>query len=133
MSKRILIVEDAEDFRRLLQQVVEAMGYDAVPVDRATRAWRVLQEDSIALVLLDIKMPQIRGHDLVKYMRKRGRDVPVIVISGYLNPEILEVLLEHRIRQVIAKPFKFERLTREIHAALEPDGEVLEPNAASTV
>ena len=119
MSQRILIVEDDRDFRGLLQDLVEALGCEPVPVDRATKAWRVLPEDSIALMLLDIKMPQVKGHELITFMRRRGRDVPIIVVSGYLNPEIVEVLLEHKIRQVITKPFKFQRLAREISEVLE--------------
>ena len=121
MAQRILIVDDTAEFRQLIQEIVEALGHEALVADRATEAWRILQKDSISLILLDIKMPQVKGHDFVRYMHKKGKRVPIIVISGYLNPEIMEVLREFQVRKVVTKPFKFTRLTREITQVLEED------------
>jgi DNA-binding NtrC family response regulator len=119
MAKRVLIVEDSEDFRLLIQEIVEAMGHEVVVAERATEAWRVMQKSPVSLVLLDIKMPKIKGHAFLKYIREKGLQVPVIVVSGYLNPGVMEVLLEYRVRQVISKPFKIQRLTREISQILD--------------
>ena len=65
-------------------------------------------------------MPQVKGHDFVRYMHKKGKRVPTIVISGYLNPEVVELLLEFQVRKVVTKPFKVQRLTREIGNVLSP-------------
>ena len=121
MSKRILIVEDAGEFRLLLQEVVEAMGYEPVVAERATEGWRIMQKKPVSLILLDLKMPQIMGHNFIKFVRERGIQVPVIVVSGYLKPKVLESLLQYGIRTIISKPFKIQRLTREIGNALSPD------------
>ena len=120
MSKRVLIVDDAAEFRLLLQEVVEAMGYEAVVAERAPEAWRLMQKKPVSLVLLDLKMPQIMGHNFVKFMREKGVGVPVIVVSGYLKPKVLESLLHQGIRTLVSKPFKMQRLTREIGDVLAP-------------
>ena len=120
MSKRILIVEDAGEFRLLLQEVIEAMGYEPVVAERAAAAWRVMQKQPVSLILLDVKMPRVMGHHFIKFLRERGVQVPVIVVSGYLNPKVLESLLHCGIRTIISKPFKIQRLTREIGNVLSP-------------
>ena len=121
MSKRILIVEDAGEFRLLLREVIEALGYEPVVAERATEAWRLMQRKPVSLILLDLKMPQIMGHNFIKFIRERGVNTPVIVVSGYLQPKVLESLLQHGIRTVISKPFKMQRLTREISNVLAPE------------
>ena len=121
MPKRILIVDNEPGYRDLLSEVAAAMGYEALTADRATEAWGILQQESISLMLLDIKMPSVHGDHFVRYLRKKGAKVPIIVISGYLTPGVLEVLLEHQVRKVIAKPFKIQRIASEISTAIEEE------------
>ncbi len=119
MPKRILIVDNSQEYRDLLRDISLAMGYETSTADRATEAWAILQRESISLMLLDIKMPAIHGDDFVRYIRKKGTQVPIIVISGYLTPKVLEVLLEHEVRKVVAKPFKVQRIAGEISKVME--------------
>lgn len=120
MSKRILIVDNDQDHRQILSEIAEGIGYEAISVDRATAAWKVLQDQSISLILLDVKMPQVQGHQFLHFIRKRGKDVPVIVISGYLKREVLETLVgEPGVLSVLAKPFTVRRVAQEISKALE--------------
>ena len=118
MSQRILIVEDNTEYRQMLEEIVQALGYRVAAVTRASDAWRVMEEDPVALLLLDIKMPKVRGDDFLKFIRKKGLDTPVIVISGYLTPQVVESLRQSQVRKVIAKPFRVQRLAMEISEAL---------------
>lgn len=118
MPKRILIVDNSQEYRDLLRDISLAMGYEVLTADRATEAWAILQRESISLMLLDIKMPAIHGDDFVRYVRKKGTQIPIIVISGYLTPKVLEVLLEHEVRKVVAKP-KVQRIAGEISKVME--------------
>lgn len=119
MPKRILIVDNAAEYRDLLRDVSVAMGHEVTTADRATEAWGILKRESISLMLLDIKMPAIHGDDFIRYIRKKGDRVPIIVISGYLTPRVLEVLLENEVRKVVTKPFKIQRIASEISKIFE--------------
>ena len=64
-------------------------------------------------------MPGIHGHQFLRYIRKQGTRIPVIVVSGYLSPEVLEVLKAFDVSQVIVKPFKVMRLAQGVNKVLE--------------
>ena len=119
MAKQVLIVENAREYRELLQEIVEGIGYETHSVQKATDAWQLLQSEIISLILLDIKMPSIHGHEFLRYIRKKGTRIPVIVVSGFLSPEVLEVLKAFDVTQVIVKPFKVMRLAQEVNKVLE--------------
>lgn len=120
MSKRILVIENDQIHRQVLCEIAEGIGYETVAVDRAMEAWTVLQEQTISLILLDIKMPRVHGHQFLHYIRGKGKITPVIVISGYLRREILEELRgEERVVGILAKPFTVRRVAQEISRALE--------------
>lgn len=120
MSKRILVVDNDQIHRQVLCEIAEGIGYEAVAVDRAMEGWRVLQEQTISLILLDIKMPQVHGHQFLRYIRGKGKVTPVIIISGYLRREVLEeIRSEERVVGILAKPFTVRRVTEEISRALE--------------
>lgn len=119
MSKSILIVENSLEYQQLISAIVDAMGHEAIATDRATTAWEIIQQREISLVLLDIKMPSVHGHHFMRYIRKQGKQLAVIVISGYLTPEVVESLRESEVANVIVKPFKVRRLTEEIARVLD--------------
>ena len=119
MAQRVLIVENTEDFRVLLREIVEGLGYEAITVNRATAALTVLQAEIISLILLDIKMPALYGDDLLRFIRKKGNRTPVVVVSGFLTPDVLQGLRAAGVHQVIAKPFKVRRLAQAMAEVLE--------------
>lgn len=120
MSKRILVVDNDQIHRQVLCEIAQGIGYEAVAVERAMEAWQILQEQTIALILLDIKMPQVHGHQFLRYIRSKGKITPVLIISGYMRREILEEIRgEERVMGILAKPFTVRRVAQEISRALE--------------
>jgi len=122
MAKQVLIVENSQDWRQLLQEIVEGLGYQTQVVNGVTQALTAIREHIISLILLDIRMPPIYGDDFLRFIRKHGNRIPVIVVSGYLTPEVVEVLRDHNVHQVIAKPFKVLRLVQAVTQVLAGDG-----------
>ena len=121
MSKLILIVENDKEHREMLQEIVEGLGYEAVVVGRATAALKAIEEHLVSLILLDIKMPRVYGHLFLRHIRNQGKRIPVVVVSGYLTPEVFEVLREYDVPQVIVKPFTVKRLAQSVLQVLEDD------------
>ncbi len=123
MTQKILVVDNSPDYRQLLEQVVVGMGYIAKVTDRATEAWKILQKDVYDLVLMDVKMPAVHGEQFLKYIRNKGYGGPVIAISGYLTPNVVEQLKKYHISKILAKPFTVVRLAADIYETIgDPDG-----------
>ncbi|HOO55493.1 MAG TPA: response regulator [bacterium] len=83
--KRILIVDDKSQIRILLQAELEDEGYDVVVADGGRQALDKLNEldYEVGLVLLDIKMPDMNGLDVLNHIKQKKRDLPVILLSAY--------------------------------------------------
>lgn len=123
MAKNVLIVDNAPEYRELLTQVVTAMGHNSRVSASGPEAWRMLQAEPADLVLLDMKMPAVHGDLFLQYIRSKGCRAPVMAISGYLTPGVVESLMKSGVERVIAKPFTVRRLATEIHEILgEDDG-----------
>jgi len=116
--KTILTVENDKDFREMLVEIITSLGYQAIEAKDAREGIRILQKQDVDLMLLDIHMPGIRGTDLLKHLRSKGRQVPVIVVSGYLQKDVFEQVREMNVQAVLAKPIQLKRLTDEIQKIL---------------
>ena len=122
MTQQILIVENDPNWHQMLDEVSTNLGYTTCQAGLAKEALQVLRETDIALILLDIKLPGIKGHQLLQQLRKIKIAVPVIVVAGYLTPEVVEILIDSRIQGIIVKSeFRVRRLADAISTALEGD------------
>tara|TARA_B100000029_G_C17068462_1_gene775926 strand:- start:192 stop:563 length:372 start_codon:yes stop_codon:yes gene_type:complete len=120
MTQQILIVENDPNWHQMLDEVSANLGYTTRQAGLAKEALQVLRETDIALILLDIKLPGIKGHQLLQQLRKIKIAVPVIVVAGYLTPEVVELLIDSRIQGIIVKSeFRVQRLADAISTALE--------------
>lgn len=113
---KILIVEDDESIRLGLQYYLEQESYETVSAGNAKEAKEQFQYD-IALVLLDINLPDGNGFDLLKEMKQK-KDVPII----FLTANDLEVSvvrgLDMGADDYITKPFKARELVSRIKSVL---------------
>lgn len=116
--KTVLTVENDKDFREMLVDIIGSLGYHPIEAKDAREGMRILQKQEVDLMLLDIHMPGIRGTLLLKYLRDKGRQIPVIVISGYLQKEVFEEVREMNVQAALTKPISVKRLTDEIQKIL---------------
>ena len=78
---RILVVDDEESVRDLLQRVLKEAGYNVVTAANGQEALDKMSELSIGVVLLDIKMPGLDGFQVLDHIRQRS-DIPVIMLTA---------------------------------------------------
>jgi DNA-binding response OmpR family regulator len=119
-SPTILIVEDDEQVRRALARALRLDGFTVVQAENGAVALRALQgiEDSLKLVLTDIRMPVMDGIELAKVLRAACPNIPVLFMSGYL-PEASQGTHLHEIGgRLLLKPFGPEVLLEAIRIAL---------------
>jgi len=118
--KRVLVIENDAAVRQALVQMVQAMGHQTTPLDRATGAARVLLDGPVDAILLDLHMPGPHGQDFLRYLKKKNIAVPpTIVVSGYLQHEAIGELIALGVAGIIAKPFDPKRLQDELGRVLE--------------
>jgi two-component system NtrC family response regulator len=79
----ILIIDDEENLRKLLARVIELEGYSVIQAANVKDAIRVLQKDSVQVVISDVKLPDGNGVDLTALIKKEHPGVEVIVITAY--------------------------------------------------
>ncbi len=82
-SVTILVVDDNRDTALSLATLLEVLGYTAIPAISAREAVDLLDETpTIRLVLSDIRMPDVDGFDLLRVLRHRFPELPIILMSG---------------------------------------------------
>jgi CheY-like chemotaxis protein len=82
-SVTILVVDDNRDTALSLAKLLEVLGYTAIPAFSAREAVDLLDETpTIRLVLSDIRMPDVDGFDLLRVLRHRFPELPIILMSG---------------------------------------------------
>ncbi|MGF7174786.1 response regulator [Azospirillum doebereinerae] len=116
----VLVVEDDEDVRRLVVQLVEASGYTVIDADSGTAALAVLAENAaIDLLFSDVVMPHgMNGIDLARVVRQRHPDVSILLTSGFTaGNRVRDPVLEMEF-PVLRKPYRHEELAGAIHHAL---------------
>jgi two-component system response regulator PilR (NtrC family) len=117
---RILIVDDEEVLRDVLEVVVRREGFDVVLASSGEEALSVLDtDDAIDLVLLDIMLPGISGIDTLRSIRMTNPALPVIVITAFSSIDGAIEAMKHGAYHYIPKPFKNEEVVFTINKALE--------------
>ncbi len=82
-KKRILVVDDQESMRTLLQDMLTVMGYDVIVAEGGEEALKAIERTQFDLVLTDLNMPGMDGSALLKAIKASHPDMPVVIITGY--------------------------------------------------
>jgi CheY-like chemotaxis protein len=121
MAQRILVVEDEEEVRDALREMLTAAGYE---VDAAVDGYDAVEKAVSAeydVITMDVRMPRLNGIGATDILRERRPSVPVVIISGFLGSEFkyrkdLEAM---GVRYFLAKPFSLSDAVHTIRKAIE--------------
>lgn len=117
MKKRILVVEDEEKLRRVLELQLMSAGFD---VDKAATAEEGLKlVDRAAMVLTDLKLPGMDGQEFLALIRRQNAQVPVVMMTAYGRVETAVEAMKAGATDFLLKPFSLEHLMQVVHKALE--------------
>lgn len=123
MAAKILLVEDDRALREALGITLELGGYAYRAVDSAEAALSALQQDMFSLVVSDVNMPGMDGHELLALIRKRYPQIPVLLMTAFgAVARAVDAMREGAIDYLV-KPFEpntlLELLRRHINGALD--------------
>jgi DNA-binding response OmpR family regulator len=113
-TKRILIADDVEAVTTLLVTALEIAGYEVVVARNGQQALELGRDQEFDLAILDQLMPGLLGIEILTQWRGAGIDLPVIVLSGVEDDEIVVGSLESGATDFIRKPFRLPELMARI-------------------
>src|SRR5690554_2427483 len=130
----IMVVEDNPELREALSDTLEYDGYSVIAVADAESALKVLDRQSVGLVVTDINMDGMDGHTLLMQIRRRHPVLPVILITAFGTIGSSVRAMREGAVDYLLKPFKPEQLLSSIEKYLAPsDTDSAEPVAVDAV
>lgn len=83
--RRILVVEDEEDNRRILRDLLTSRGYDLVEAEDGEKALAMAEDRHPDLILMDVQIPLLDGYEVTRRLKANPalRDIPIIVVTSY--------------------------------------------------
>jgi DNA-binding response OmpR family regulator len=94
-KERILIVEDDSELAKVLRLYLQRHNYEVEVAQRGTEALDICRKNSLNLVLLDIKLPDIDGYEVLTRLRRRGQTAALPVILLTQNDQQFETMRQH--------------------------------------
>jgi CheY-like chemotaxis protein len=122
---RVLAIDDNEEFRTLITELLEPFGFEVHAVANPVKALESFtrEKDKFQLVLLDYYMPQLDGAKTFEWLKKLNPDVKVIIVSGAEELRLRQILSHHQIDGYIRKPFRVQEALHIIrHVMGKPAG-----------
>jgi two-component system, NtrC family, response regulator AtoC len=118
---RALVVEDSSDMRDLMKLLLEEAGYETLTAADGRAALKHIEDDRefIDLVITDVQLPEVSGHEILAAVRARRGETPVIVITAFGSVEQAVGMVKAGAFQYLAKPFNKEKLLGLVAKALE--------------
>lgn len=112
------MIDDEPPIRRLLRVGLSAQGYQIVDAPSGRAGLKILEENVVDVVILDLGLPDIAGHDLLKMIREKHASLPVVVLSSRGDEAGKVEALDLGADDYVTKPFGLGELTARIRAAL---------------
>jgi len=120
-TKHILIVDDDDDHRMLLADLLESKGHIISLAENAKQALDKLSVQTVDLVITDFMMPEMNGLELIRAMATREwlSRIPVILLTANRRENLEELAKSAGAFATVFKPYDFKRLLALIHSAVE--------------
>lgn len=118
MNRRILVVEDDESLRRVMEVTLARGGYRVETVPDGERAVRSMEREPFDLVVSDLQMPGLSGLELLKRIRSAYPDTPVLLITAFGTVETAVEAMKAGAFDYLTKPVSAEELRLAVERAL---------------
>ena len=121
---KVLLVDDELAVRDIARKMLERAGFEVVVAESGVRAIELFTacHRELGGVLLDWAMPGLGGEEVLNELRRIDPAVPVVLVSGYSQAELAELLSVHALAGIVHKPFSYGRLREAMWIAVGGDG-----------
>ena len=114
---KVLVIDDEPPIRKLLRMGLSTQGYEILEASNGKTALEKLSE-SPALIILDLGLPDVQGHELLRTIRARNEAVPIVVLSSRGDEAGKVEALDLGADDYLTKPFGMDELLARLRAAL---------------
>jgi len=115
---KILLVDDEDDFRNLLGFWLSSKGYEVIPATNGQQAVSLARERSPDIIFMDLNMPVLDGTDALVQIRGFNKNVPVIIISAFVDDKKAKQAMDAGVSGVFFKGSDFQVGMTLLEAAL---------------
>jgi len=120
MSKRILVIEDTEDNRQIIRDLLSSVGYEMIEATDGVAGVELAQKEHPDLILMDIQLPEIDGYEATRRIRAvpELKTVPIIAVTSYALSGDEAKTREAGCDGYVAKPFSPRQLLAKVREFL---------------
>jgi DNA-binding NtrC family response regulator len=123
---RLLVVDDELDFARMIQTSLVQSGYRVDIAQSATQAIALQRKKPYDLALVDLRMPEMTGLELLQYLKLRDKRIFIILMTAYGSFSVGIEALKRGACDYLAKPFKLKAMKEKVAEALQRRSRFLE-------
>ncbi|MBS2021699.1 MAG: response regulator [Deltaproteobacteria bacterium] len=127
MDIRTLVVDDDQDSCDLIEKILKKEGYRVVTMTDGRRVEDELRKSAVHLAIVDLKMPEISGLDVLATIRAHDSDCAVILMTGYATLDSAVAALRGGVVDYLRKPVREDELLGAVRRALAAKGLALLP------
>ena len=119
---RVFIVDDDENVRKTLGLVLKQSGYEVLEAADGEEAIAAIEsystDFSLQVIICDIDLPKVNGHDVIAFIREKLPTVPVIVLTGYPDVQGAASLFKQGVVDYLIKPGRAQTLLDAVRRAI---------------
>jgi len=117
-GETLLLIEDEPDILEGLSLQLRDAGYNVRSARNGVEAMEIYSASRPDAVLTDLGMPSMGAVDLLRSLHEAGPDVPIVAMTGYVDPEVHAQVFAAGVKQIVKKPFEIEQLLRSLREVL---------------
>ncbi|MCG8568512.1 MAG: response regulator [Spirochaetes bacterium] len=117
-NENILVIDDREAIRNLVYILLTNKNFKPITVKNHIEAFEVLEKDDVDLILLDLMLPGMPGEELFYQIKKKYPKIPIVLLTGSTDKNVINDLIEKEGAGIIVKPFKNYQFYNEIFSNL---------------
>ena len=115
----VLVIDDDKMIRDLLRRLLEPEGYRVATASDGEQGLEYVAHGTPDVVLLDLKMPGTNGVEFLRRFREEHEDVPVMIVTGYPNSDLMRQAVRYGPITLLPKPVQNQQLLRSVRVALK--------------
>jgi len=125
----ILVIDDEEMIIELFRETLKGTGYPVLSTKNSTDALPLMNKASIGLVFLDLKMPGMDGAELFRKIKTNKPNLPVVIMTGYPNSDMMDQALAQGPFAIMNKPFSGRDIMEAVNSFLRRNSQIFEREA----
>jgi DNA-binding NtrC family response regulator len=124
---RILLIDDDKNFTKIFSGILEGEGYEIVVAQTGSEALEILEDNFFAILIIDIRLPDIDGIELISKINKTDPDMRKIILTGNPSLDNVQQALKKGAHDYLIKPVSLDKIKETIKEQIaELDSELRE-------